>query len=186
MSLAKKYQKSLTEKWCLRFKTRNPDGDNYDGVVMLNQPNFIVIHEKREFEFDGVILLPKRIIKGWRDGKFESCTNKIIRQNGEIKKLRIPAWLSNCKTIQQVLIELMDREIWPGIEYLKNERTVSAFYLGPITGSGDTGFWLYCYDAAGKWEKEYFLNYKKIFKIEINSKYCKHFNKFMKSQNESK
>lgn len=186
MSLAKKYQKSLTEKWCLRFKTSNPDGDNYDGVVMLNQRTFIVIQEMRGFEFDGVVLLPKKMIKGYRDAKFESCTNEIVRQNGAIKKLRIPAWLSSCETIPQVLIELMDRGIWPGIEQLKNENTLTAYYLGPITGTGDTGFWLTCYDAAGKWEKEYFLKYQNIFKIEINSKYCKHFNKYMKGQNESK
>ncbi len=186
MSLAKKYQKSLTEKWCLRFKTKHPRGDNYDGVVLLNQPSFIVLQEERELEFDGVVILPKKIIKGCRDGKFERCSNEIIRQNGAIKKLRLPLWMIACQTIPQVLIELMDRGIWPGIEHLDDEKTSTAFYLGPITGTGDTGFWLYCYDAAGKWEKEYFLNYQNIFKLEINSNYCKHFNKFMKSQNGSK
>lgn len=186
MSLAKKYQKSLTEKWCLRFKTIHPRGDNYDGIVLLNQPSFIVVQEMQDFEFDGTIILPKKVIKGFRDGKFDSCSNEIIRQNGAINKLKIPSWMSSCSTVPQVLIELMDREIWPIIVHLNDEKTSTAFYIGPITGTDETGFWLNCYDATGKWEKEYFLSYQNILKIDINSKYCKHFNKYMKGQNESK
>ena len=65
----------------MRFKTRHPDGDNYDGVVIHIAPNFIVVREVVDFEFDGVQVLPKKVIRGFRDGKFEECGNAIMRQN---------------------------------------------------------------------------------------------------------
>lgn len=56
-SLAGKYKKSLAENWTLRFKTIHPDDDNYDGVVTHIKPDFIVIREKQDFEFDGAATL---------------------------------------------------------------------------------------------------------------------------------
>ncbi len=181
MSFAQKFQKSLTEKWCLRIKTRHPQSNNYDGVVMLIKPTFILLYEQYDFEFDGLIILPKKIIKGCRDNKYDKCFNEILRQNGAIKKLRIPAWLTTCQTIPQILTELMTRGIWPGIEHLATDHTETAFYIGSIKDTTKDGIYIYCYDAAGKWEKEYYLNYQNIFKIEINSKYCKYFNHYMRS-----
>ena len=77
MSLAAKYRKSKEKRCCLRFKTVHPDGDDFDGVVTHIKQRFVVLREERGFVFDGLVLLPKRVIKGWRDGRFERCTNKI-------------------------------------------------------------------------------------------------------------
>lgn len=150
-------------------------------MVLLVKPTFIVLQEEQDFEFDGIVILPKKVIKGCRDNKFDKCANEIIRQNGAIKKLRLPKWLTACETIRQVLIELMERGIWPGIEHIAEDKSETAFYIGPVDDVSEEGFYLYCYDAAGKWEKEYYLRYQGIFKIEINSKYCKSFNKYMAS-----
>lgn len=57
------------------------------------------------------------------------------------------------------------------------------FYLGPITSVGQNIFSLYCYDAKGKWEKEYGLEYKGIGKVEFQSKYTVNFNNFMVRNN---
>jgi hypothetical protein len=180
MSLASKYKKSLDEQWCTRFKTGHPGGDRYDGVVMQIKPDFIVLREEEAFEFDGVVILAKKFIKGFRDGKYERCVNQILRENGAIKKLRAPRWLDSCETLQQVLTTLMRRDIWPGVEIVYNEGADSAFYLGVISGAEDEQFSIRSYDAAGKWEKNSVLDYDEIFKIEFNSKYCNHFNAHMK------
>lgn len=57
------------------------------------------------------------------------------------------------------------------------------FYLGPITSVGEDGFSLYCYDAEGKWEKEYGLEFKGIGKVEFQSKYTENFNGYMVRNN---
>ena len=180
MSLEKKYKKSLDEQWCLRFKTRHPDEDNYDGVVTHIKKGFIVLRQEEAFEFDGTVILSKKSIAGYRDDKHEQCVNSILRENGAIKKCYAPRWLGSCETLQEVIAELMRRDIWPGIEIVWKENTKSAFYLGLVTRMMDDHFYLRCYDAAGKWEKEYKLRYEEIFRIEINSMYCRHFNAYMR------
>lgn len=182
MNLESKYKKSLKNKWCLRFETFHPDEDSYNGVVVLNKPHFIVFQDEASFEFDGFIVLPKRIIKGIRDGKFEKCLNEIIRQNQTIEKLSLPDWIASCDTIQQIVTELMTLDIWAGVETIFKNGKDSAFYIGPITKTTDEQFSLKCYDAAGKWEKEYWLEYDEIFRIEFESKYCKYFNAYMQSK----
>ncbi len=182
-SLASKYKKSLTEQWALRFKTIHPDGDNYDGLVTHIKSDFIVIRAERDFEFDGVIILPKRVIKGYRDNRYDECCNKILRQNGQIGKLKTPHWLNNCDSIFDVLTAMQKRNIWPAVEMLRDEGKDSAFYIGPLEGVYEDSFYLHCYDAAGKWEKPYYLTIANIFRIELDSKYCRHFNRYMKAVN---
>ncbi len=186
MSLASKYKKSLAENWTLRFKTIHPDDDNYDGVVTHIKPDFIVIREQQDFEFDGVIILPKRVIKGYRDNRYDECCNKIIRQNGQLGKLKTPSWLNKCNSIYDVLTAIQKRDIWPAVEMLHDEGKTSALYLGPIEGVYEDSFYLNCYDAAGKWEKPYYLTLANIFRIEFDSKYCRHFNRYMRLTNPPK
>ena len=85
----------------------------------------------------------------------------------------------------EVLAEIKRRGIWPAIEILDKKGTVSIFYIGPITRLLENAFFLKCYDAMGKWEKAYELNYNEIFRIDINSRYCKHFNRYMKAKSRS-
>ena len=117
MSLERKYSKSMREQWSLRFKTKHPDGDNYDGVVTHVKPGFIVLREERDFEFDGLIVLPKR------------------------------------------------------------------FILAQSRGSATTGFFSSVMTPQASGEKTYELNYDEILRIEIDSKYCNHFNDYMRARN---
>ena len=57
----------------------------------------------------------------------------------------------------------------------------SSFYIGPIKSITQEGFKLYCYDATGKWEKEYQFGYEEVKRAEWASKYCIHFNSYMKA-----
>jgi hypothetical protein len=186
MSLEPKYKKSLTQQWSMRFETLHPDSDNYDGVIMNIKPDFIILCEQTYFDFDGINILFKQFIKRVRDGKYDKCCNEILRYNGAIKKLRVPKWLTDCETIQQIFNVAKRRDIWLGIEIVFNEGTNSAFYIGPITDVCDDYFSIKCYDAAGKWEKEYQLDYTEVFRIEFDSKYCNSFNAFMKSKSDLK
>ena len=77
-SLEQSYRKSVEERWSMRFRTRHPEGDNYDGVIVHIGQHFIVVREEIDFEFDGIVVLPKKVIRGVRDGEFERCANKIL------------------------------------------------------------------------------------------------------------
>lgn len=165
----------------MRFKTRHPDGDNYDGIVIDIKPSLVVISEVDDFELDGTIVLPKRSVKGFRDGEYEKCCNEILRANGQLKKLRPIRWLAASKTIPEALQLIRRRGVWPGIETLPKQEDEWAFYIGPITSLEKNTFSIMNYDATGRWECEYQLKYDEVFRIEFDSKYCNHFNAFMKS-----
>jgi hypothetical protein len=132
MGITDKYRKSLDEKWCLRFKTRHPDGDNCDGIVTQIKSTFIVLREEADFDFDGIIILPKKVIKGYRDGEYELCQNEILRENNTLRKACSPKWLTACVTLPEVIRELQKRDVWPGVEIISNRNAETAFYIGPI------------------------------------------------------
>ncbi len=187
MSLKKKINKSLKNKWRVRFETSHPDKDAYDGVVIYDTSDFVALHEEENFEFDGVVIISKAFIQKIRDNKYDKCCNEIIRQNGELEKIASPDWIEDCGSIKQIINSLKDKDIWAGIEIVfeRKKKIKSSFYLGPITHIGEKFFRLKCYDADGKWEKEYELLYDEIFRIEFDSNYCNHFNKYMKLKQEN-
>ncbi len=184
MTIAQKYQKSKDGCLSLRFKTTHPDGDAYDGIVVGIKRRLIVLQEERDFELDGLMVFPKRVIKGYRDGGFERCCNKILRDNGQINRLRSPSWLALCNSIPQVLEELKHRDIWPAVETVFNDGKDSALYLGSIEYIEKDSFELLCYSSDGEWEGLYELDYDEIFGIGFNSKYCNYWNAFMKAKDE--
>jgi hypothetical protein len=179
MSLSQKYRKSLEQRWSLRFKTTHPEGDNIDGVVTHNKRKFVVIREERDFRFDGVLVVAKKCLSGFRDAQLEKCHNAILHHTNEIKNAKSPRWLDKCENIHDVLVELKQRSIWPGIEIIYDDDSV--FYLGPIEQVHDDSVDLNCYDATGKWEKTYEIDFHEIYRIEFDSDYCNAFNSYMQT-----
>ncbi len=180
-SLEQSYRKSVEERWSMRFRTRHPEGDNYDGVIVHIGQHFIVVREEIDFEFDGIVVLPKKVIRGVRDGEFERCANKILRQNGALSRLKVPSWVVRCATMRDVLTTLMKGAIWPGIEMLFEDGS-TAFYLGPVESVSKDSFETKCYDATGEWENQYSFRWKELFRVEVGSRYCTHFNKYMRAK----
>lgn len=183
MSLPKKYKKSKELKWSLRFRTSHPDGDSCNGVVLHTGRNFIVIKEMIDLDFDGTVILPKKVLKGYRDGKFEKCHNRILGFNGNIKKARLPKWLNQCSSMPEIIRQLMKRQIWPSVEIVwePEGKIKSDFFIGPITQIEDDRFWIHDYDGAGNWGYEWFIYFDEIFKIEFHGRYSTAFNKLMRS-----
>jgi hypothetical protein len=180
MGLPQKFKKSLDEKWCMRFKTRHPDGDAYDGVVLRFTKNLVVLGVVDNFEFDGIHIFRRSAIKGYRDDKFESCFNRILSDNGQINRFRAPKWLNACETFNQLALMLMKRDIWPAVEGVFNNE--GFFYIGRIVEVENDYFSINCYDAAGKWEKVYRFKFSEVFRMEFGSKYTEHFNNYMRHQ----
>lgn len=181
-SLEPFFHKSLDDRWFMRFRTRHPEGDDYDAVILHVAQQFVIMREVDDFEFDGIIVLPKKFIRGVRDGKFERCANEILRQNGELKRLKVPSWIAGCATIKDLLTTLMKRSTWPAIEMLFDDGS-TALYLGPVESVSVEGFKTQCYDAAGEWENGYWFRWDELFRIEFDSRYCKHFNRYMRAKN---
>lgn len=184
MSLSEKIVKSFKRKAVIRLKTRHPEGDRYDGLVIHIAQNFVVLAEEVDFCFDGIIVLPKRIISGYRDGKFERCTNRIMQHNGNIKKLKSPKWIEKCGSLAEILSALKAKDIWPNIEtiYGYGRNLDTDFYIGQIVDVEDRCFRIRHYDAAGEWEGEVEIDYNDLFRIEFNDSYSVRFNEYMKAK----
>lgn len=180
--LERKFLKSLHKQWVLRFSTIHPDGDHYDGVVTAIRPDFIIVCEETNWEFDGIQIFAKRAITDIRDGKYEACANRIVRGNDALSQVVMPGWLEACQTLNDVLQAVQQQEIWPAVETLSDNDQKDFFYLGPITKFGEHSFWIRSYDADGKWERQYEIDYSEVFRIEFGSRYCNHFNDYMRSQ----
>ena len=177
------FQKSLDQRWCIRFLTHHPDGDAYDGVVLHLAKSIVVVREFRDFMADGILVFPKKSVASIRDGDLEVCKNRILRRSGEIKSVKRIAWLKDIDTVRGLLSDLSKRKIWPAIEELKGSE--SALFVGPITAIEKKSFRIYCYDAAGNWEDAYDVDYGNVFRIEFNSKYLNYFNDYMRASNET-
>jgi len=183
MSLSQKYAKSKDEKWAVRFRTIHPGKQSYYGVVTHIARSFIVLRKTRDFDFDGVLVLPKRVVTGYRDGKYERCYNRILRFNGNIKKARTPEWLESCNSVPDILKQIKKRGIWPCIEDLfeLDGKIETDFFIGPIVRIEDDRFWIHDYDAAGNWGEEYDIEFRDILRVAFNDRYSTEFNKYMKS-----
>lgn len=183
MGLGENIRKSLEDRWLMRFDTNHPDGDAFHGVVTVVQRGFIALREDRDLRFDGIIVLPKHVLDGSRNGGYEKCVNAIHRQAEDLDAAQGPEWLGGCKTVADVLAALHERDIWPGIEVVfeGDDGPQSAFYVGPIVGVEDDHVLLHCYDAHGEWEKIYEIGYDEIFKVVFEDDYTKRFNAYMRA-----
>jgi hypothetical protein len=168
----------------VRILTRHIDGDKYDAIILKSNPSLVLLQILDEFQCNGILLLPTKHIKGLRFSKFEHLWDRVLLDCGELEKVKRLPWLIKIESPRDMLEECRRRKIWPIVE--TQSKGASALYIGPITEIHDKGFNLFCYDAAGKWEKNYYLSYKDIFKIEIFDNYSTHFNRFMKKSNPSK
>ena len=182
MGLSTKYRKSMEHKWVIRLKTIHPREKNFEGVVLHNGRNYIVLAEVDQFEFNGLLILPKRVLAGCRDGASEEVANQNVRMNGALQRIKLPTWLGACGTLREALAAVDCKRIWPAVEILYNDNRFSALYLGPITRISGTRIWQRCYDAAGEWEREYEYNEREVFRVELQSRYCRHFNRYMKTR----
>lgn len=182
MTILDACKKSLQQKRIVRLKMKHPFDDCYDGVVLKIERTFIVMAVESNFEFDGISVFVKKFIKGYRNGPNEICTDRIIRNNGQLNKFKLPVWLDRCESLEDVLRACYSRRIWPSIEIVYNDYKDSAFFIGPIISGGDVGIELKCYDSAGIWEKAYKIPYFEIMRIDVSSTYAKHFNRYMKGK----
>ena len=171
----------MNEKWCMRFKMKYPEGDAYDGIVISNLKTHIILRQFKDFEAGGILILPKKYIKGYCDGDSEKCSNSIIEENGQKNNIDVPQWVTSCVNIREVIRELKKHEIWPSVETISNEGKDTVLYIGAILECLEKEFFLHCYDGSGKWEKEYLLDYGNITVIRFGDKYTMHFNKYMKN-----
>jgi hypothetical protein len=164
-----------------RLHYQNESEEDYDGIVIHSTNKIVVLACEKDFEFDGYQVLLRDRIKGYRNSKLEKCCGQILSQNKQLEKIRSPRWVYNIDGVDSVIKGIKRYGIWPAIETIYNSE--SAFYIGPITSISEDQFTLYCYDAAGKWEKEYRIGFDEVIKIEWASKYCTHFNNYMKAAN---
>lgn len=176
-NIAKLLKKSFEKRWCVRINTNHPDGDSYDIVVLHIGKHVVIGREFRDFVADGLLVFPKNVITSIRDSELEICENAILKKSGEIKHAKRIRWLEKVDSAKDIATVLARRNIWPAIETV--EKRNAYLYVGPIFHVGDDEVEIYCYDAAGNWEGSYSLDYRRVFRLEFDSKYLQHFNDYM-------
>ncbi|MGB7208381.1 MAG: hypothetical protein WBD27_06965 [Pyrinomonadaceae bacterium] len=164
----------------IKIRTKHPDGTDFGGIVLENKRSFVIIQQITSFEPDGIVIIPKTWIKGIRNGKFEKCANEIIRSILTNEGLVASGWHTELNTLEAIMAHLKANNVWPAVEVLYNGD--ASFYIGPVIDILPNSFKIHSYDASGKWEKKYELEYKEVFKVEINSSYVKNFNEYMQSK----
>lgn len=182
VSLKQKLATSQREQSYLRLLTDHPGGDAYDGIVVHQTADVVVLREMQDFEADGLLAVPRKHLTGHRDGRFERCANAIVKMNKAQTRLRVPRWLPGCGSLQALVAALQARDIWPAVEVLFADGTRTATYLGIIQQIDDAGFVLKGYGASGVWEKRSRIDFADVFRLEFDSRYCNHFNAYMKSR----
>jgi hypothetical protein len=162
------------------IRTKPPDATEFQGIVLANTETFVIIQQITDFEANGIVVIAKKWIESVRNGKFEKCANEILRSTVPSESSPRAAPYLGASSWEEIVAALQAADIWPAVEVIyKGE---PSFYIGPVTAVSKDSFKLYCYDAAGQWEKEYELDYDEVFKIEIDSKYVKRFNEYMRTK----
>lgn len=164
----------------IRIRTKHPDETSFDGIVLQNDKSFTALRKIDDFEPDGIVVVPKKWLKSIRDSKFEDCISEVVRFSGTLQRVDLVEWPSGLANVPDVLAYLKERDLWPAIEIVYSGG--SPLYLGPITKITNETVRIYCYDGAGEWEKEYDIDLAEIFKIEIESRYTRLFNAYMKTR----
>jgi len=180
--MKKELLKSKNMQHTIRMSTSHPDGDAYDGVVLGLSKSIIVFQDVSDFKFEGVSILPRKWLTKIRDSKFEKCYDKILRLHDEIQNLNRKKWVNELTSIKSAIKVIHSKEIWPAIEVFDGKKK-TAMFLGPITEIHSKKFSIFAYDATGKWEKEYYINYSEVFCIQLFNQYTDRFNKYMKAKN---
>jgi hypothetical protein len=139
------------------------------------------MREERNFVFDGIQVLARKFVTGYRDGRVERCHNQMLARERNSRRLELPRWMEPLQTIPQVVATLKKRDIWPIVEIVFDNGKEAAFYLGPLLKIGASEFTIRCYDGAGKWEKGYEITHDEVMRIEFGDTYSNTFNAFMKS-----
>jgi hypothetical protein len=164
----------------IRIRTKHPDETSFDAIVLQNEKSFAALRNISDFEPDGIVVVPKKWLKSIRDGKFEALANEVVRFSRTLERGDLPRWPSGVSSLPEVLTYLKEGDLWPAIEIVYSGG--SPLYMGPITEVTKKKARIYCYDGAGEWEKEYDIDLAEIFKIEIESRYTRHFNAYMKAR----
>lgn len=181
MESAEDYRISFKKHRCISLAQQNDTSVSFRGIVTHIGRNIIVLSREEDFRPDGIRVFPKSMVTHRRIGCFENCWDRIMRQNGAIRRMTMPKWLAGCNTVRDVITEVHQRGVWPIVEALVRKK--SYFYIGPIARVGKDDFGLYCYDADGTWEKVYNLRYDHVLRITIGSRYAREFNRFMRRNN---
>ena len=174
-------RKSLEEKWYIRIRLKQPENDHYDGIVTHIGRSVVVLAQIDDFRLDGYRIIPKKYIKSCRDRENESCANAILDMHKVKGQVKPPKWTYQCESMRDVLLQVERRGIWPGLEEIIDNQ--SAFYIGPVRCSGAREFEMLCYDAAGKWEKWYALEFSDVCGVVVKDNYTERFNSFMRKTN---
>ena len=162
-------------------RIKHPDGTTLNGIILADKGPFYIIREFASFEPDGILIVPRKWLRGIRNSEHEICANAIIRNSKSINgAIDISVWLEKSTTVEEVLSGLSLNDLWPAIEVVHGKE--SRMYLGRIVAISGKSFIMLCFDSDGVWIGEQKFKIADIFKIEFDSRYTINFSKYMRTK----
>jgi hypothetical protein len=164
----------------VHIRTKHPDGSTFLGIILEDKESFIIIQNITSFEYDGTVVIPKKWVNEILDGKVEQVATEILSRFAAPADTPPAAPHFGRDSLKDIVKHLQMEGIWPAVESIQGDD--SSLYIGPIIRTGSDSFEVHCYNAAGEWESKYIVGYDELFKIEIDSKYVRYFNEYMKAK----
>lgn len=176
-----KLDESKRKKSPIRLSLNHCEQGDIDGIVLHYNRSLVVLQVEDDFELHGVSFIRRSAIREIRDSEYDACCREILEHNGQLAKLSRARWLKSVCAMRDAVEQIRSRHIWPGVEVGgPDEDTI--YYLGPVTSIRRSDFSIFCYDAAGNWEKNYEVAFGDVFLVSIWDRYATHFNAFMKTK----
>jgi hypothetical protein len=169
---------SKRERSIVRIEPFHAGSNRIDGIVLVNRESFVALQVIEDFEDDGAAVIPKGTVESVRRGPFERCATAVYQKTPTRREAKRFKWLTTLRTLPDVVRYLQAHDLWPAVKIADEDETI--VYVGKVTKLSDASFAMWCYDAAGEWEREYEVEYDEVIKVEIDSRYLRHFNRYMK------
>jgi hypothetical protein len=152
----------------------------FDAIVVRNAEDLCAVKLVRDFEEDGFSVIPRRQIQEVRRGQYEQCTDAVMKFVAGARAAPPPTWVAQAETLEDVFSTFQSEDIWPSVEVIYAKRTV--VYIGKVVAVSSSAVTLQGYDAAGDWENPAELELDEIAKIDVDSRYLRNFNAYVRSK----
>jgi len=156
----------------------------FEGTLVHVTDTFVAVREDDDFEWDGIQVVAREHLGKIEVGPTEKFRRQILEQNGQLAKLKAPAWLFACDTFQDVMQQLHRRKMWIDVTIV--HRRTRYFGLGPIMEVEEAGATIRNIYSEGTWDKQDWpVDFKYLRRLNFGDRYTRHFSRFAEALEKS-
>jgi len=153
----KRIAEHIRQRMTLRATLRTPAGTNVFGFPMAVSDDVLLMREICDYQFWGVVAIPRNNIANYRSGRYERFAESILKTEKVASKIGLLKWKTpiTLKSTFEFLCRFhIDTSVTTGYQAANVEPGEKRFYLGRITSIDDHGLLIRSVDALGKWDRK--------------------------------